>query len=107
MTAQVAGLLALARLVIPPRARPEELWNAPSQFYWQDAIPGAAVLATIPGVFFGLSRKRGVAGYMLLTFYLLLCALGTIWLLGEYAQLSPLGPDPNTWWWQRCQQLAI
>jgi hypothetical protein len=69
ITAELAALLALARLVLPSHFRIEEIWPALTQLRNYEYTPLVVSTTMLPAIFFGLVRQRTWRGYLLLGIY--------------------------------------
>jgi hypothetical protein len=98
ITAEVAALLALARVVLPRNFRLNEVWLALTELQTLEIIPAAVSTTVLPVVFFGLARQRSWRGYLLLGLYLWIPVLVLTSLhMAAARRLLPISVD--SWWW--------
>jgi hypothetical protein len=98
VTAELATLLAIGRVVLPRRLSMAEFWTGLTENRTEEIIPALVTLTILPVVFFGLERRRSWKGYLALVFYLVLAALSVAFLQEAYL-VHLLGPPPPSNWW--------
>lgn len=96
ITAELAALLALGRLVLPRNFRFDEIWPAliGNQIY--EILPAAVGATILPIVFFALGRRRTRSGYLTMGSYLLISTLALSLAHASYVG-SVLARDPESW----------
>lgn len=98
VTAELAALLAIGRVVLPRRLSMAEFWTGLTENRTEELIPALVTLTILPVVFFGLERRHSWKGYLALLFYLVLAALSVAFLQEAYL-VHLLGPPPPSNWW--------
>lgn len=98
VTAELAALLAMARVVLPWRLSVAEFWTGLTENRTEEMIPALVTLTILPVVFCGLARQRTWKGYLAIGLYLALAALAAAFLQEAYL-VHRFGPPPPSNWW--------
>jgi hypothetical protein len=98
VTAELAALLALGRVVLPRRLSIAEFWTGLTENRTEEMIPALVTLTILPVVFFGLARQHSWKSYLTIGLYLALAALAVAFLQEAYL-VHLLGPPPPSNWW--------
>ncbi|MFN0021921.1 MAG: hypothetical protein ACKVP0_27045 [Pirellulaceae bacterium] len=101
ITAELAVLLALQKVVLNNRFSIAEFWTAlhPSMYQTQELIPALVSATILPVVFVGLAKRRPWHRYAALSVYLLLCSLLLTWVQLSYLSNSYYSLSNSPPWW--------
>jgi hypothetical protein len=98
ITAELAALLGLARVVLPRHFRFDQIWPALTELRNYELTPTAVTTTILPIVFFGLVRQRTWRAYLFLGLYL--CVPVTVLTSLHLASVLRLVPNSaDIWWW--------
>ncbi len=101
ITAELALLLALEKVVLNNRFRIAEFWSALHVYSYliQELIPALVSVTILPVVFLGLAKRRPWHRYAALAVYLLLCSLLLAWVQLSYLSNSYYSLSSSPPWW--------
>jgi hypothetical protein len=95
ITAELAILLAIGRIVLPGNPKPSEFWTALTGYRMSETIPLLSGLFILPAAFLAIARQRTWQRHFGLVMFLLITAFGCTW-----AYLSVLFWPGDLWYWR-------